>query len=296
MNYKKACKLLNIKEKHLSKDLKQAYWRLALKFHPDKNPEDDNGEKFKQIKEAYDFITNNNNNINNPKTNENIDYKDLLKQCINFFSPNLNLENIFIDTNFSSIKKDCEFISFEILNNLNKNKAKQVFDFLYKFNHILDLDNDFLQKFKKIILKKMSDDIVIILNPTENNLLNDQIFKLEIEEKEIYIPLWHHELYFSLQNKDLIVKCEPELKENTWIDNQNNIYILEKISIKKIFQNKFHELKIGEKLFKIESKDLKITSKKQIIIFQSKGILKINEKNIYDASLRGDIIVEIYLE
>ena len=49
MNYKKACKLLNIKEKHLSKDLKQAYWRLALKFHPDKNPEDDNGEKFKQI-------------------------------------------------------------------------------------------------------------------------------------------------------------------------------------------------------------------------------------------------------
>ena len=34
-----------------------------------------------------------------------------------------------------------------------------------------------------------------------------QAKKLEMEEKEFYIPLWHHEIHFSLQNKDLIIKC-----------------------------------------------------------------------------------------
>ena len=292
MNYKKACKLLNINEKHLSKDIKHEYWRQALKYHPDKNKKD-NGEKFKEIKKAYDFLTDDKNKIN---IDENINYKELLKQCVNFFSPDINLNKIFIDTSLSGIKKDCENISFKCFENLNKNKAKQVFDFICKFNHIFDLNDDLLKKLKKIILKKMEKDIVIILNPDEINLFNDQIFKLETEEEEIYIPLWHHELYFSLQKKDLIIKCEPKIRKNAWIDNQNNIYILEKISIEKIFYNKFYQLKIGDKLLKIESNKLKITQEKQIFEFKGEGILRINEKDPFDTSTRGNIYIEIYLE
>ena len=52
MNYKKACDILKINRKHLTKEVKQAYFRQALKYHPDKNPED-NGEKFKDVKEAH---------------------------------------------------------------------------------------------------------------------------------------------------------------------------------------------------------------------------------------------------
>ena len=73
MNYKKACNILKINRKHLTKEVKQAYFRQALKYHPDKNPED-NGEKFKEVKEAYDYLTDEKNRI---KIDEDIKYIDL---------------------------------------------------------------------------------------------------------------------------------------------------------------------------------------------------------------------------
>ena len=38
-------------------DLKQAFRRLAMKHHPDRNPEDDTAqEKFKEAREAYEIL------------------------------------------------------------------------------------------------------------------------------------------------------------------------------------------------------------------------------------------------
>ncbi len=40
------------------KDIKKAYRRVAMKYHPDRNPDDpDAEEKFKEATEAYDATT-----------------------------------------------------------------------------------------------------------------------------------------------------------------------------------------------------------------------------------------------
>ena len=40
------------------KDIKKAYRRVAMKYHPDRNPDDpDADDKFKEATEAYDVLT-----------------------------------------------------------------------------------------------------------------------------------------------------------------------------------------------------------------------------------------------
>ena len=42
-------------------DLKKAYRRMAMKFHPDRNPDDAKAEeKFKEVKEAYEILNDEN--------------------------------------------------------------------------------------------------------------------------------------------------------------------------------------------------------------------------------------------
>lgn len=57
MNYKDYYKILGVKKDASQDDIKKAYRKLAVKHHPDKNPNDKQAEeKFKNISEAYEVL------------------------------------------------------------------------------------------------------------------------------------------------------------------------------------------------------------------------------------------------
>ena len=55
--------ILGLQDNASKEEIKKAYHKLALQFHPDKNKSDDAEEKFKEISEAYDILYNQKNII-----------------------------------------------------------------------------------------------------------------------------------------------------------------------------------------------------------------------------------------
>lgn len=51
--------VLGVSKSADEKEIKKAYRRVAMKFHPDRNPDDESAEdKFKEASEAYEILSN----------------------------------------------------------------------------------------------------------------------------------------------------------------------------------------------------------------------------------------------
>ena len=292
MDTKTACDILELNKNYSIEELKKKYRLFALKYHPDKNKDPGSEDKFKEISAAYIYLSENIHNQKNtlPYENYNSLFDSFLKSI--FVGESISNDIIQLITNIVS---DYKKTSLSLFEKLSKTQITYVYEFINQYKHIFHIDEQFIKQIFDIIQKKYLDDNLIIINTTINDIINNNIYVLTIEGNTYYIPLWHSELYYDLDdNKQLIVKCIPKLEKNVFIDHHNDIYIDIRCKIEELLKKKFIEYKFGNNILYIPVSNLLI-KKKQLYILNNEGIPLIDQNNIYNVENKSNIIFTIEL-
>ena len=311
-------------------ELKKYYHIQCLIYHPDKNNTDVNATlTFQTINCAYNVLRELllNNGDTNSDTNSdtngdtNGDYNNLLLTFLNFivkyYASN---ENITQDINNFKINANIHIKALltTLFDNFSITILEDLYFYLLKYIKVKTYDandandandtndtndtndandtiyNAIIEIIKTILEEKLSNHSIYILSPNLLNLFNSDIYKLQINDEIIYIPLWHNELKFE----NNIIKIEPLLESHIMIDSNNNIHYT--------YYNKFNSIiellnaksniiiDLEDQTFEININDLKF-SHYQVYSVKNKGIPKINTVAILDNSIKADIYFHIHL-
>jgi len=295
MNYPKACKLLHIDTNEpLSTDkLKSHYRTSALKYHPDKNTSPNANEEFQNINEAYQYLQKYSNVNNNDNINWNMTYSDMLMSFIQNIIP-IDRDSQILHIIIQKINHLCENKTVDLLNSIDKDMLIKIYNLIKKNQEILQFGDELIEIVESVISDKTKHDEVIILNPTLHDLLEDNLYRLTINNGTYVIPLWHNELVYDNCGNDIYVKCNPILEDDVRLDESNNLHISKTLKISEIWGKEEVMIKIHNIELKIYTNKLKFM-KTQIIRFVGSGISQINVKNIYDVSSRCDVYMTLDL-
>ena len=281
MNVRIACGLLNVMEDELSDmdAIKRKYRIKALMYHPDKNKSDDACDRFREIHEAYEFLS-------NKADAETKSYKDLLSDFLKSNNTESDLFNVILN----KIAQTCEDKTLRFLRTVDNKILVNLFKLLTLYADVLHISADFLHEIKSMI----KQDECIVLNPKLADIMSDNLYKLLVDGKQYLIPLWHHKLIYDISGSDLYVVCSPTLPENVLVGIDNDITVDLQYKISELFGRKEQWFSIGDTEFKFNISELRLTENNTIVL-RNVGISRVNLDNIYDVSVRGDIIVNVEL-
>ena len=312
MKISDAITILNIKNYNITNiqdisydELKKQYHIQSLIYHPDKNGNNQNATLiFQNINCAFvtlkELINNNDLSSNDLSSNDDDSYNNLLNNFINYVINYYNNNYVLNSSNLDDLKIEADKQLSKLLETLFSNfsliNLEDIYLLLLKFNTNSLLSIKIINIIKKICINILEKNAIYIINPTISNLLNSDIYKLNINNEYVYVPLWHNELAFE----NAIIKIYPLLDTNVYIDSSNNIYYSYKNKFSTLLENIANNINsiiinIDNNTYSIAINMLKI-SKYQTYILENQGIPVINSNNILDNSVKSSITFHIYLD
>lgn len=154
MNTSKACKLLDIKITELNeKTLKKQYHLKALEYHPDKCKEDDAEERFKEIKEAYEYLKEHHKWQSQTlyeeveETTQMSSYESLVR----YFTGSLeeHLQEEYTHILLEKLLTICEKQAIEIIKKADERKFNTIYKILTKYKSVFHLSEHFYEEMEK---------------------------------------------------------------------------------------------------------------------------------------------------
>lgn len=290
--------------------LTKQYRKMALKHHPDKNGNTaESNERFKRINESYHYLKrelgleeegeqDETSSFSSSASSEfQFVYLTVLKNFVHSVFENQHMTELVLQI-IHEIVLAGQQLSMKLFEDIDKDTVLNVYNFLSTYKNTLHVPKELLDRIRQMVLDKYDSVEIYKLNPSIHDLVENNLYKLYIDEQLYLVPLWHSECYFDCNECEVIVICEPELPENMHIDDDNNLYIDLTISASTVLPDMIRNgvdvcFEVGHKTLTIPLSELRIT-REQSYKFRKQGITKV-KKDIYDVTDTSDIIVRVTL-
>lgn len=273
---------LEINSNSSDQEIKRAWKKLALKYHPDKN-NNISSEKFIKIKYAYDILSNKNLK---KQYDDKLKYKIKFSNEINFFNLNLNLKESLSNFIYST---DTEKIIKLIL------RKKEVYNELFNFSNIYN--NFICDKLTDFIKKIIDIKIIVDFDLRDIWRCNPKIIKYDRCTKGIFEELIYpidFKQEYENEGEEIIINnilykgnliVEINVTNMTWEEENyyiidNELYIL--IDNKRIVDDIFYINFLDGNKYKFNITKLKKINKKIGEVYYKKkfGLPKFSNNNI----------------
>lgn len=247
--------LLEINRDSSLDDIKKSYKKLALKYHPDRNPNNkESEEKFKNISVAYQVLSDENkrksydtfgtaDEIPLPNSAMDVFNEIFQSQMHSLFGNNVNISENFMSPEIGGIKislhsfttgnkEDMTDTLKNTIKNLNNN-INNVFNKKKEKEHIPEYKPRIKQNTKKIIYLKSPPDLVFNIDASLEDIYigksksikveryRKKNKKPEIEIKKVKIPLYGRSIRLENQGNELEGYIEPGALVINIIDKKN---------------------------------------------------------------------------
>jgi hypothetical protein len=185
------------------------------------------------------------------------------------------------------------------LDSLDPSVMFQLYETLERYNSAASMDARIYEEITRILREKMQNNNVVILKPSLKDVIQNNISVLKIEGHTFYVPLWHSELHYRIGEKQLVVKCMPDLPEHMSIDANNELHVDVRADIKELLTHGTNVLRIplyDSECLELEVRELHITPRQTVVLRNNNfGISLICSNDVYDAKTKAPICVHVQL-
>jgi len=297
MNYEKACEILELNEDASIDNIKKQYRLKALLCHPDKNQSANANEEFQDLSEAYQYLLKFKENAmdidDSDEMLSNMDYKYYLFMFLKNTIKGNSQESLL----YAILKKTttvCSEKAIQLLQNLDKPALIKIYEILTKNKQYLHIESSLLHKIEELINEKIENDECVILQPSLDDLFENNLYKLTVNQHIYIVPLWHNQLIYDNSGNDIYIKCFPILEDNIEIDKNNNIHVQHSESLQTIWDTKEFHIQLGKKVIHIPIEQISLKPT-QVLCIQCAGISRMNTEDVYDVTQKSHVYIYLKL-